>query len=253
MKVLHDTWLLFVESVRETLRYPVWTIIALFQPLCYLFLFAPLLQPISSVRGFPPGGALTVFVPGVLVMLGIFSTAFRGFSLILDLQQGVIERLRVTPVSHWALLLGRVLRDMLLLLVQALLLVVVALPLGVHVSLPGLGLLLLLLALLGLCLASCSYALALTLKDVNALSPVLNTISLPVLLLSGITLPLTLAPPVIRTIASFNPFAYVVSAARQLFNGHLIDGVVMQSFVIMTVLTLAALLWASRLFRHATA
>lgn len=46
---------------------------------------------------------------------------------------------------------------------------------------------------------------ALALKDENALSSMLNTLTLPVFLLSGITLPLTLAPPILRTLGNFNP------------------------------------------------
>ena len=254
MKLLHDSWLLFRWNMRATLRNPVWTIIGLFQPLCYLFLFAPLLNGISQVPGFPPGGALTVFTPGLMIMMGIFGTAFAGFELLAELRAGVIERLRVTPVSRLALLLGRVLRDVVILLFQSLLLVLIALPLGIHVSPVGLVFILILLILLGLCMTSCSYALALSLKDENSLSSLLTTLTLPIMLLSGITLPLTLAPPVLRTVAALNPFSYAVSAARTLFlNGNLADVTVIESFAIMGILTLLAIVWAERAFRHAAA
>ena len=97
MKMFRDTWLLFTWSVRATLRSPVWAIIGLFQPLCYLFLFGPLLQPLSHIPGFPPGGAQTVFTPGVMVMMSVFGTAFAGFGLITELQSGFIEQLCITP------------------------------------------------------------------------------------------------------------------------------------------------------------
>jgi ABC-2 type transport system permease protein len=252
MKLLRDTWLLFSWAISVTLRNPVWAIIGLFQPLCYLFLFAPLLQSLNKVPGFPPGGALTVFTPGVLVMMAIFGSAFTGFGLVADLRAGFIERLRVTPLSRLALSLGYVLRDCVLLLVQSLLLVTVALPLGVHVNLVGLGFTFGLLILVGLCLSSCSYALALALKDENALSSLLNTFTLPVFLLSGITLPLTLAPPILRTLAEFNPFAYAVNAARSLFNGNLASVAVVEGFLIIGVLALAALVWVTRSFQRAT-
>lgn len=254
MKLLHDSWLLFRWNMRATLRNPIWTIIGLFQPLCYLFLFAPLLNGISQVPGFPPGGALTVFTPGLMIMMGIFGTAFAGFELLAELRAGVIERLRVTPVSRLALLLGRVLRDVVILLFQSLLLVLIALPLGIHVSPVGLVFILILLILLGLCMTSCSYALALGLKDENSLSSLLTTLTLPIMLLSGITLPLTLAPPVLRIVAAFNPFSYAVSAARMLFlNGNLTDVTVIESFAIMGILALLAIVWAERAFRHAAA
>lgn len=251
MKLLRDTWLLFAWESSATLHNPVWAILGLFQPLCYLFLFAPLLQPLSNVPGFPPGGALTVFTPGVLIMMAIFGSAFTGFGLVAQLRAGFIERLRVTPLNRLALSLGRILRDCALLLLQSLLLVIVALPLGVHINLAGLGLTLVLMLLLGAGVSSCSYALALALKDENALSSLLNTFTLPIFLLSGITLPLTLAPPILRTLAKLNPFSYAVNAARVLFTGDLANGAVIEGFLIVGVLALLALIWVTRSFRKA--
>lgn len=253
MKTFHDTWLLFMRSIRLTLRNPVWAILGLFQPLCYMFLFAPLLRPLSNVPGFPPGGALTVFTPGILVMMGIFSTVFNGFGLIFDLQAGVLERLRVTPVSRWALLLGLLLRDVLVLLVQCCLMLLVALLLGIHIHLVGLFLTLGLVMLLALCLSSCSYALAILLRDANALSSFLNTLTLPALLLSGILLPLTLAPAIIRDIALLNPFTYIVNAARLLFRGIIVDETVLAGFIIIGVLAALAMIWAVNSFKRAAA
>ena len=251
MKMLHDTWLLFTRSIRLMLRNPVWAMLGLFQPLCYMFLFEPLLRPLSNVPGFPPGGALTVFTPGVLVMMAIFGTVFNGFGLIFDLQFGVIERLRATPISRWALVLGLLLRDVLVLLVQSCLVVLVALLSGIHINPAGLLLTLGLVTLLGLCLSSCSYALAILLRDANALSSSLNTLTLPALLLSGIMLPLTLAPPIIRNIALVNPFAYTVNAARLLFRGIIADGVVLEGFIITVVLAVLAMIWAVNSFKRA--
>src|SRR6185312_7055368 len=110
MKLLTDTWLVFGRYWYLFIHNPVWVAIGVVQPLLYLILFAPLLKPLASSPGFPPGGAYNVFVPGLLVQLGMFGAAGVGFSLIAELRMGVIERLRVTPVSRVALLLGRALR-----------------------------------------------------------------------------------------------------------------------------------------------
>ena len=252
MKLFRDTWLLFAWSMKATLRNPVWAIIGLFQPLCYLLLFGPLLQSLTNVPGFPPGGAQAVFTPGVMIMMGIFSTAFVGFNLIAEMRSGFIERLRITPLSRLALPLGRILRDVLLLLIQALLLVLIALPLGLRPNLPGLLLVLGLLVLLGLCIASCSYGLALLLKDENGLSSLLNTLTLPLFLLSGIYLPLTLAPTILRTLGNFNPLAYAVNAARALFLGNITSWSVVEGFAIIGILAILALVWITRAFQRAT-
>ena len=148
-------------------------------------LFAPLLKSIARVPGFPAGGAYNVFVPGLLIQLGLFGAAGVGFSLISELRFGVVERLRVTPVSRLSLLLGRALRDVLTLLVQSLILVALALPFGLSFRPLGILIALGLVATIGLLVASISYALALALKDENSFAPIIFTASLPLLLLLG--------------------------------------------------------------------
>src|SRR3979409_1035922 len=134
MKLLRDTWIVFVRYVQILLGNPAWIIIGVVQPLLYLLLFAPLLKSIAAMPGFPRGGAYNVFVPGLLIQLGLFGAAGVGFSLIAELRIGVIERLRVTPVSRVALLLGRALRDVLSITVQSLILILMALPFGLSVN-----------------------------------------------------------------------------------------------------------------------
>src|SRR5512146_2979307 len=135
MKFLSDLGALFVRAVKGSLRNPVWLFVGLFQPILYLLLFAPLLSNLSGVPGFPPGGAYTVFTPGLLVMIALFTTAFAGFGLVDQIRSGVVERFLVTPASRLAILLAYVLRDVAVLLVQSALVVAIALPLGLTVSL----------------------------------------------------------------------------------------------------------------------
>jgi len=73
------------------------------------------------------------------------------------------------------------------------------------------------------------------------------------LLLSGILLPLTLAPPIIRNIALINPLAYTVNAARLLFRGIIVDGTVLAGFIIIVVLAVLAMTWAVSSFKRAAA
>ena len=79
-------------------------------PLLYLFLFGPLLEG-ATRAGNTGTNAFNWFVPGLLIQIAIFGTAFGGFGLIAELRSGVIERMRVTPMSRVAMLLGRALRE----------------------------------------------------------------------------------------------------------------------------------------------
>src|SRR5215471_15453471 len=153
MKTLRDTWLVFQRYLDLLLHNPVWVVIGVVQPLLYLLLFAPLLKSIAAMPGFPSGGAYNVFVPGLLIQLGLFGASGVGFSLIAELRFGVVERLRVTPVSRFALLLGRSLRDVLILLVQSLMLILLSLPFGLDIHPVGLIVMLVLVAMIGFLMA----------------------------------------------------------------------------------------------------
>jgi ABC-2 type transport system permease protein len=218
----------------------------MFQPLLYLVLFMPLLNGLGSVPGIPAGRTVEIFIPGLLVMQALFGSAFVGFSLIDDIRTGVVERFLVTPVSRPAILLGRVLRDALVLLIQCILITLVAIPFGLSVNVGGFLLSLLLYALIGVTMASLSYGFALIYKIEDPLAPTLNTITLPVSLLSGIILPLALAPIWLQDLAKINPFSYAVDAARSLFAGNFMNFEIVEGFVIIGLLALVLFSWALR-------
>jgi ABC-2 type transport system permease protein len=253
MSLARDTWLVFERYVQIFLGNPVWVIVGVIQPVLYLVLFAPLLEPLSHTPGFPDGGAYNVFVPGLLIQLGLFGASGVGFGLIAELRSGVIERLRVTPVSRFALLLGRTLRDILIMVVQALVLIVLALPFGLSIHPLGIALMLALLALLGLMMAPISYALALKLGDEDSFAPLIFTATLPLLLLSGVLLPMSFAPAWLRAIAAANPLAYAVDASRAIFNNHLGDPSIGIAVAITAVLAAIAVSLAARAFGRAVA
>ena len=127
------------------------------------------------------------------MQLGMFGAFFAGFGLIGEWREGVIEAERVTPATRTALLVGRLMRDVLQLFVQAVILV----ALGYVMGMRGLGrrrLGVVLTLLVGGACAAASNALALTTKSEDVMAPVINMVMMPVLLLCGILLPMTLGP-----------------------------------------------------------
>ena len=246
MKLLHDTKLMFIRNMQHTLRSPVFIFVSMFQPLMYLILFMPLLNNLGNVPGLPAGKAVDIFIPGLLVLEALFGTAFVGFALIDDIRTGVIERFLVTPVKRSAILLGRVLRDAVVLIVQCVLITLAALPFGLSVNVAGFFLSLSLYALIGITMASISYGFALIYKIEDALAPTLNTITLPVSLLSGIILPLALAPIWLQDLAKINPFSYGVDATRSLFAGNFQSVGIIEGFVVIGVLAILVFMWSLR-------
>jgi ABC-2 type transport system permease protein len=246
MKFARDTWLIFQRQMTLVLRNPVWLIVGVVQPLYYLLLFGPLLKP--ALHASTNAEAYRFFVPGILVMLSIFGTFFVGFGLIAELRAGVIERSRVTPVSRLALLVGRSLRDVVSLLFQCAVITVLSIPFGLSAHLGDVLLAFLLLALIALMLSAVSYAVALKLRSEDALAPLLNMVGQPILLLSGILLPMAFAPAWLRLIAKWNPFSWAVDAARALFAGDPGNASVWKALVILAGLTAVSVAWAARAF-----
>lgn len=246
MKLLRDTWLVFSRQILLLLRNPVWVIVGIVQPLLYLLLFAPLLKPALGVQS--TAEAYQVFVPGLLVMLAIFGALFSGFGLIAEMRAGIIERSRVTPVSRLALMLGRSMRDVVTLLVQGVMITLIALPFGLTVELQNVLVAYLMLALIAMLCSAVSAAVALKVRSEDALAPLLQTVSQPILLTAGILLPLAFAPQWLKNIANWNPFSWAVDGVRDLFNGHPGTPEVWQGLVIVSALTVLAVLWAARSF-----
>jgi ABC-2 type transport system permease protein len=253
MRTIRDTWLIFERSMTLSLRNPVWVIMGILQPILYLLLFGPLLTNIAKMPGFPPGGAFNVFVPGILVMTALFGAAFVGFGLCDELREGVVERMLVTPTSRTAMLLGRSFRDVALLLAQALILVGLAIPFGLEINFGGMAVAFAMLALIGLMMSPVSYILALVLKSEDSLAPVVNGMALPLLLLSGVMLPMSLAPDWLQTVAKFNPLYHAVAAIRALFNASYGDGEIVVGLVVLLVLSTLTIVGGARAFSRAAA
>ncbi|RII15749.1 Inner membrane transport permease YbhR [Streptomyces sp. YIM 130001] len=227
--LLHDTSIVFGRYARQTLRSKFQILFGILMPLLYLVFFGPLLTdlPLGS-----RGDSWQILVPGLLLQLGLFGASFAGFSVIIEKNTGVVERMRVTPVSRLALLLGRVLRDALLFVFQAVLLVLAAVVMGLRAPLGGILIGFAFVAVLSLSLASLSYGLAMSVRTPQEFGPVINSVTMPAMLLSGLMLPMALAPDWLDLLSHFMPFRYLVDAVRAGYvgdygNSHMLYGTLM--------------------------
>jgi hypothetical protein len=114
--MLTETWVVFSRQMRQQLRNPVWLFFGITQPLLFLLLFGPLLEPVLGGSG----RSYAILVPGLLLQLTIFSGGFAGFGIIQELREGVVERQRVTPARRLSLLMGRSLADVVTIAVRSL-------------------------------------------------------------------------------------------------------------------------------------
>jgi ABC-2 type transport system permease protein len=247
-RLFTDTRIIFGRYVRQTLSSRIAMLFGLLQPLMFLVFFGPLLQKVPLGGS---GDSWQTLVPGLLVQLGLFSSAFAGFGIILEKHHGVIERMRVTPASRLALLLGRLLRDVLQLLVQSLLLVAVGVAFGLRAPVAGVAVGFVFVGVLAMSLASLSYALAMRVSTPQEFAPVINAFNLPAMLLSGILLPMALAPTWLDTVSRFVPFRYLVDAVRAAFVGDYGDGKLALGAFVALLLAAASMTLGTHLFRRA--
>lgn len=253
MSMVRESNIVFRRQIRMNLRNPAWVLIGIMQPVLYLVLFGPLLKPLVGSFDTGTDNAYTFLVPGLLVQLGMFGAFFAGFGLIGEWREGVIEAERVTPASRTALLVGRLMRDVIQLLVQALILVGLGYLMGMRGSVGGVVLgIVITLAVGGAC-AAASNALALTTKSEDVMAPVINIVMMPVLLLSGILLPMTIGPSWLQKISDFMPFRYIVDAVRGSFAGDLGASSVFWGVAWAVVLAALGTWWGTSTFRKENA
>ncbi|MCK7625752.1 ABC transporter permease [Streptomyces sp. RS10V-4] len=248
--LLTDTALVFGRYARQTLRSRLQMLFGVLMPLLYLVFFGPLLTRLPLAA---PGSSWQVLVPGLLLQLALFGASFCGFGIIVEKQYGVVERMRVTPVSRLALLLGRVLRDALLFVFQAVLLVLAALVMGLRAPLGGILAGFAFVAVLAAALASLSYALAMRVRLPQEFGPVINAVTMPSMLLSGLMLPMALAPGWLDALSHVMPLRYLVDAVRAAFTGDYGSPAVLRGALVAAGFTALAMALGARAFRRAAA
>jgi ABC-2 type transport system permease protein len=250
MKTLRDIALLFQRMLVQLLRNPVWLVVGFSTPILYLALFTPLLR---TLAGQPSAVVLDEFLPGILSLLAFSTGVSAGFSTIFELKGGVIERLRVTPASRFAILTGPILASMLMMFVFDAVVVAVGVGFGFTVHWGGLLLLAVFLGLLMIVASAFSVAVALLTREISGFAAVVNGINLPVLLLAGVLIPMSFGPAWLRVLAHFNPLYYVVQSSRVLGGGALSGTAVWQAAAVLVPLCALVLGWATTVVRKAIA
>lgn len=253
MKALGDTRLLAGHYARQLLRNPVWLFVGFSTPILYLALFTPLLNHLAGFGGLRRGSVLDEFLPGILALLAFASGTGPGFNTIFELRAGVVERLRVTPAARPAILLGPILANMAMMFVFDVVVVAVGAAFGFNIHWLGLLVLAVLLGLLMVTTAAFSIATAIATNEISAFAAVVNGINLPLLLLAGVLLPLSLGPLWLRVLGHFDPLYYLVTAARTLASGSFSGPHVWQGFAVLVPLCAIVVTWATRVFRRAVA
>ena len=239
-ELIRDTTTVFSREITPELRSPINIIFTMGQPLLFLVLFGSMLVGTGADLGSGTGDVWQWFVPGILVMTCLMGPLSAGHSMLTELTGGQMERFLATPISRTAIILGRTGKDTVTLFAQAVVLTAIAVPLGMQLHLPGALATMALLVVMATGLSALSYVLAIaSMPNGTLFWIVTQTLLFPVMLLSGILLPVDAGPSWLGAVAVVNPVTHIVDAARALFVGDFLNASVLSGGV--TAVAIAAI------------
>ncbi|WP_233546004.1 ABC transporter permease [Salinibius halmophilus] len=188
-------------------------------------------------------------IPGVLSMNIMFASLFGvGYALVRYRKNGVLKRLRATPIKPLAFIAAHMASRLLIVIcVCSVLLVGAKLTIDVQI-LGSLWLLLLIAILGGLSLISLSIAMIARVRSEEFASGLINLTSWPMMLLSGVWFPLSSAPDWLTNLSYLLPLSHMVEAARAVMTEGASIERIYWHLVILAIMTVCFMLYSAKFF-----
>lgn len=148
-----------------------------------------------------------------LLSLGIFSMS-EGFTG--DKKMGALRRMRVAPIRPWQLILATAINRVLIGVLTVAVMFIVAV-IAFDFSMRGDYISLVVFTVIGtVCLFGFGMAIAGWAKDSNQAAPLTQTVTIPMMFLSGVFFPTFLMPDVLQSIVRFIPLTAIVDGLRKI-------------------------------------
>jgi ABC-2 type transport system permease protein len=248
---LFDTWHLFVRALKKTIRTPIIIISALALPVLFLVLFTQIFTQFGNLPGFPAGGYVQFAVAGVVVMNPLMDSGGAGEAVVDDINSGFLSKMLVTPANRTAIVLGRLLHDMVMVLLPVGITLVLAYALGATVvtGAPGILLILFTAAFFGLAMSGLTMAIGVRTKSSQAVAGLDLVIAFPLMFVSTALVPYEFLPHWAQAFSNVNPFSYVVNAVRVLMSTGFVWSTILAAYAVIAVfaaVTIGATLYQFR-------
>jgi ABC-2 type transport system permease protein len=251
-RLLKHSAFLTVRSIRILVRVPAFAVATLVQPIIWLLLFGQLFESVVSIPGFSPaaGGYLAFITPGVVVMTALFSSGWAGTVYIEDMNRGVMDRLLVSPVRRGAMMVGTLAYQAVTTVLQTLVVFAVAYIAGARFPGGALGVPITVVAacLISVIVASLSNALALLVRQQEALIAISQFVVLPLQFVSSALFDTALSPQWVQQVARYNPVDWAVVASRQALSAGTEWGAVLPRLGLLVLLATLMAWLATRAF-----
>jgi ABC-2 type transport system permease protein len=251
--LLKHSGYLTMRSIRALIRQPWYLAVTLVQPMIWLLLFGQLFRSVIHIPGFATttGSYLEFITPGVIMMTVLFSSAWAGTVYIDDMNRGVMDRLLASRVSRGAMVVGTLAYQAITTVIQTLIVFAVAYASGARFpgASSGVALTVLAAALMSVIFAAMSNAVALLVRQQEALIGISQFISLPLSFLCSAFMAISLAPGWVQHVARYNPMEWAVVISRQVLSAAPDWGAVLPRLGWLSVLAVISAWLATRAFR----
>jgi ABC-2 type transport system permease protein len=247
-----QAWVLGQRALREGWRTPEALLPTLFIPLFFLVVNvgqAGKIFPSASTEFLKGQGYGAFQLPSSLLLAASFGTA--ALFLVEDIEGGYFDKLRAAPVNRTAIVLGRLIAELVKGLIIATALVVLALIFGISIASGPFGfvLLILLTALWAVVFVGFMQLIALKTRSAAATNSG-GLVFFPLLFLTPNFVPRDLLTRPMEIAATLNPVTYVMEALRSLILEDLAWSAILPGFAVVAVLGALMLALNVRLIRH---
>ncbi len=212
----HDGWVVAKRNLIKIKRIPDLLIFSTIQPIMFVLLFAYVFGSAIPVQGV---NYREYLMPGIFVQTVAFGAAITAIGLADDLQKGMVDRFRSLPMSRAAVLVGRTTSDLLNNVLVVIIMSLTGLIVGwrIHTGwAKGAAGYLLLLAF-AYAMSWISALIGLSVKSVEVAQSAGFIWMFPLTFLSNAFVPTENMPPVLKTIADWNPISAMVLSLRDLW------------------------------------
>lgn len=210
---LADFWTMSIRALRAMLKEPEYLIPSIIIP---VFFFAVNVGSLENVGQAIGAGDFKAFQLPVAIVLAVTGIS-RANALVTDIQSGYFDRLLISPVNRFALLLGLMMADFVLVLSLSLLIVIMGFVLGVNfvTGTGGIIVFLIFSALWGLAFTGFPYAIALKTGNSAAVSTSF-LLFFPFSFLTTAYVPMEFLSGWLKEVARYNPVTYLLDGLRSL-------------------------------------
>ena len=216
-----DVWVNFKRWNLKAVRNPFVLVVSLVQPIIFLVLFTEVFGNVAGSavnRGLPGISYETYLVPAIAIQVALAAAITSGVGLVNDIENGMFEKVLVTPMNRTAVFVGKTAAEVFRIAVQIAIILGLGVLLGAEIATGVAGVvgIIAIGIVFSLWFVAFSNALAILTRDQESTIIGANLLQFPLLFLSSAFLPLEALPDWIRTFARFNPVTYGVDAARSL-------------------------------------